>query len=188
MRGGALRAPRERVTYRGRRVTTVYSIDRLVGEARRLAADYRRATGKTLPVTAEIAVQDAIRLLGLKPAESSAAGYDAIRERAGGVERVQVKGRAIFDDSKTGHRLGQLKLEQPWDYVVLVLMDENYEPVEIHEADREVLVETLNDPSASKRTARGMISVARFKIIGRMLWTREHGLEDDGIWDNSSAR
>ncbi len=166
----------------------MYSIDRLVGEARRLAADYRRATGKTLPVTAEIAVQDCIRLLGLKPAESSAAGYDAIRERNGAVERIQVKGRAIFDESKSGHRLGQLKLDQPWDYVMLVLMDENYEPVEIHEADREVLVETLNDPSASKRTARGMISVARFKIIGRLLWTREHGLEEDGIWDNSAGR
>lgn len=169
-------------------MTTVYSIDRLVGEARRLAADYRRATGKTLPVTGEIAVQDAIRLLGLKPAEDSAAGYDAVRERQGRTERIQVKGRAIFDDSKTGHRLGQLKLEQPWDYVILVLMDENYEPVEIHEADREVLVETLNDPSASKRTARGMISVARFKIIGRLLWTREQGLEDGGVWDNSGAR
>lgn len=117
-------------------MTTVYSIDRLVGEARRLAADYRRATGKTLAVTAEIAVQDAIRLLGLKPPEHGAAGYDAIRERGGKIERIQVKGRAIFDDSKTGHRLGQLKLEQPWDYVILVLMDENYEPVEIHEADR----------------------------------------------------
>jgi hypothetical protein len=168
-------------------LTTVYSIDRLVGEARRLAADYRRATGKTLPVTAEIAVQDSIRLLGLKPAEN-AAGYDAIRERNGKVERIQVKGRAIFDESKSGHRLGQLKLDQPWDYVMLVLMDENYEPVEIHEADREILVETLNDPSASKRTARGMISVARFKIIGRLLWTREHGLEEDGIWDNSAGR
>jgi len=169
-------------------VTTVYSIDRLVGEARRLAADYRRATGKTLPVTGEIAVQDAIRLLGLKPAEDSAAGYDAVRERGGRTERIQIKGRAIFDESKTGHRLGQLKLEQPWDYVILVLMDENYEPVEIHEADRDVLVETLNDPSASKRTARGMISVARFKIIGRLLWTREQGLEDGGVWDNSGAR
>lgn len=169
-------------------MTTVYSIDKLVGEARRLAADYRRATGKTLPVTAEIAIQDAIRLLGLSPAENPNCGYDAIRERDGRRDRLQIKGRAIFDEGKSGHRLGQLRLEQPWDHVVLVLMDENYEPVEIHEADREAIIETLNDPSASKRTARGMISVARFKIIGHLMWTQAQGLEDDGYWDNQSSR
>jgi hypothetical protein len=168
--------------------TTVYSIDKLVGEARRLAADFRRATGKTLPVTAEIAVQDAIRLLGLTAAENVNTGYDAFREREGRKERLQIKGRAIFDEGKSGHRLGQLKLEQPWDFVLLVLMDENYEPVEIHEAERAAIVETLNDPSASKRTARGMISVARFKIIGRLLWSSANGVEDEGYWDNQSPR
>lgn len=183
---GVADAPR--AAARGNRVTTVYSIDKLVGEARRLAADYRRATGKTLPVTAEIAVQDAIRLLGLTAAESPNCGYDAFRERDGRKERLQIKGRAIFDEGKGGHRLGQLKLEQPWDFIALVLMDDNYEPVEIHEADRAALIETLNDPSASKRTARGMISVSRFRMIGRLMWTREHGLEDDGYWDNQTSR
>lgn len=175
----------ERPRPQGRRVT-IYSIDKLVSEARRLAADYRRATGKTLPVSAEIAVQDAIRLLSLQPAPNEA-GYDAVRERDGRTERIQIKGRAIFDEGKSGHRLGQLKLEQPWDLIFLVLMDDNYETVEIYEAERDAIVETLNDPSASKRTARGMISVARFKIIGRRLWSREHGLEDDGYWDNKSG-
>ena len=172
----------------GRAILTVYSIDKLVSEARRLAAEYRRATGKSLPVTAEIAVQDAIRLLGLQPAESNAAGYDALRVRNGKQERLQIKGRAIFDESKSGHRIGQLRLEQPWDVVVLVLMDEHYEPCEIYEADRDTILETINDPSASRRTARGLLSVTRFKIIGRLVWTRERGLEDDGYWDNQAKR
>jgi hypothetical protein len=41
------------------------SIDKLMAEARRLAVEYRQTTGKTLPVTSEIAVYDAIRLLNL---------------------------------------------------------------------------------------------------------------------------
>jgi hypothetical protein len=67
-------------------------------------------------------------------------------------------------------------------------MDENYEPAEIYEADRAVILETLNDPSASRRTARGLISVARFKIIGKLLWTRDRGAEDKGYWDNKSSK
>ena len=38
----------------------VYQIDKLRGEARRLAAEYRRATGKTLAISGEIAISDAI--------------------------------------------------------------------------------------------------------------------------------
>ncbi len=63
------------------------------------------------------------------------------------------------------------------------LMDEDYEPFEIHEADREDIEEFANSSSKS-RSKRGAMSVARFKIIGRLAWTREDGLEPD-VWDNS---
>ena len=157
-----------------------------MAEARRLAAEYRKATGKTLPITAEIAVQDAIRLLELEPAPAGAVGYDALRRCDGREERIQVKGRAIFDEGKSGHRIGQLRLEQPWDHVMLVLMDEQYEPYEIHEAERSAIEEVLNDAVASRRANRGLLSVARFKIIARLVWTRERGREDDGYWDNKA--
>ncbi|MDX1519754.1 MAG: hypothetical protein R3318_06485, partial [Gammaproteobacteria bacterium] len=68
----------------------VYSIDKLTDEARRLALEYREATGKTLPVTAEIAVNDAIRLLKLTPNDSGTAGYDALLNMDGRDLRVQV--------------------------------------------------------------------------------------------------
>ena len=50
----------------------VYEIDKLMNEARRLAAEYRRATGKTLAISGEIAISDAIHLLGLEPAPADA--------------------------------------------------------------------------------------------------------------------
>ena len=43
---------------------SVYAVDKLIAQARQLAADYRRTTGKPLPgVSNEIALHDVLRLL-----------------------------------------------------------------------------------------------------------------------------
>ncbi len=152
----------------------VYRVDKLMAEARKLAAEYRRATGKTLAISGEIAVSDAITVLDLEPAPSDAAGYDATRSRDGGVEKLQIKGRAVFDDTRRPGRLGQLKMDQAWDTTVLVLMDEEYEAFEMVEATRAAIEATLAERKPSRR---GSISVARFKIIGDLVWTREGGFE-----------
>ena len=84
-----------------------------MAEARKLAAEYRRATGKTLPISGEIAINDAIRLLALEPVNEPTAGYDAIRRNAeGGVARLQIKARVVFDEIKSSHRVGELKLDR----------------------------------------------------------------------------
>lgn len=156
----------------------VYQVDKLMAEARRLAADYRRATGKTLAISGEIAVSDAIGALGLEPAPGGANGYDAVRRRPdGSEEKIQVKGRVVFEDTRRPHRLGQLKLDGEWDVTVLVLMDENYEPFEMIEARRAVLAELLEDVKPSRK---GTLSVGRFRAVGRLAWTRATGLEPDG--------
>ncbi len=165
----------------------IYSVDKLISEARRLAVEYRRATGKPLPgISGEIAEHDAARLLNLEICENRPGGYDAVGRGRREGRRVQIKGRAIFDEGKTGQRVGQLKLDQDWDSVVLVLMDESYEPYEIYEADREDILDAI-DGAGSRRKKRGAMSVARFKIISRLVWTREEGEIDDEIWDNQSG-
>ena len=148
----------------------VYQIDKLMGEARRLAAEYRRATGKTLAISGEIALSDAINLLGLEPAPAAATGYDVVRTINGLDEKLQVKARAVFDDSRKPHRLGQLRLDQPWDATLLVLMDENYEPIAIYEAGRAAIAAALAEATPNKR---GTLSVARFKRIGQCRWCRD---------------
>lgn len=164
---------------------SVYAADKLIGQARLLAAEYRRTMGKPLPgVSNEIALHDAIRLLRLEPAEANAGGYDATDPARDNL-RVQIKSRTIFDESKTGQRIGQIKVDQPWDVVALVLMDEDYEPYEIYEATRDELLEFM-DQSSSNRAKRGALSIARFKIIGRLAWTREDGLEPE-VWDNQAG-
>jgi hypothetical protein len=165
----------------------IYSVNRLISEARRLAAEFRRTTGKPLPgVSGEIAEHDAARLLELELCTDSSAGYDAIGHGSREGKRIQIKARVIFDEDKSGQRVGQLKLDQDWDSVMLVIMDENYEAAEIYEAEREDIITSMEE-SSSARKKRGAMSVARFKIISRPVWTREEGVIEDEIWDNRSG-
>lgn len=160
----------------------LYSVDKLIPEARRLAAEYRRATGQSLGISPEIARHDAASALGLELVQPGAHAYDAIgREHWPGLKLI-IKGRAIFEEGKSGQRLGQIKADQDWDGVVLVVMDDNYEAVEMYLAQRDDLITHLQD-AHSRRARRGSISVAKFKIIAELVWTRENGLED-GTWSN----
>jgi len=156
----------------------VYSVDKLISEARRIAADYRRATGKSLGgVSGEIAENDAARLLDLELTNDPSLGYDAIGKGSREGKKIQIKGRAIFDESKSGQRIGQLKVAQEWDSVVLVIMNEDFEPVEIYEATREELSESIEDkPNKNKR---GAMTLARFKHLAKLVWPAEEAEVDD---------
>ncbi len=164
---------------------TVYAADKLIAQARLLAAEYRRTMGKPLPgISSEIAEHDAVKLLGLEAgSDREEGGYDATDPARHG-KRIQIKSRTIFDESKSGQRIGQMKLDKEWDSVVLVLMDEDYEPYEMYEAEREDILECIGK-SSSSRAKRGAMSVARFKIIGRRVWSKEQGVESE-VWDNQA--
>ncbi len=158
----------------------IFDVNKLTAEARKLAVDYREATGKTLPITAEIAINDAIHLLKLKNADKDANGYDALMSYNDEEIKVQIKGRAIFDETKSGHRLGQLKLEQEWDGIVLVVMNDKFESVEIYFCHRDEIESALAESTPNKR---GSLTLARFKIIADLVWTTEEG-RVDSVWSN----
>jgi hypothetical protein len=164
---------------------SVYSVDKLIAEARRLAVAYRQTTGRPLAgVSGEICRHDAASLLDLE-LQQPGAGYDA-QGRSGSLAglRILIKGRAIFDHQKSGQRIGQLRVDQPWDLVLLVLMDEQFEPFEIHAAARDDIAPELEKAVDSPRARRGAMSVARFCAIGSLLWSREDGVLDGGVWRN----
>ena len=152
--------------------SNTYSVNMLMEQARTLAANYRKTTGKTLAgVSGELAVYDAIRLLKLCSVDDNLP-YEAIgTENAGDLEndRIQIKGRTLFSDSKSSPRIGQIKTSEHWDSVVLVLMNDDYEPFEIYGIDRESLEENAASKD-SNRGKRGAMTVARFKKIATMIW------------------
>ena len=161
----------------------LFSIDRLMHETRQLAAKYRQTTGNTLPVTGEIARFDAAKQLGLKLIEDMTLGYDAIAQADRDGEKILIKGRVIFEDTQSNPRLGQLNPDGRWDTVVMVLLNEEYQAVEMYEASMYDITDALEGKTTRKSKKRGAMSVAQFKIIGTLVWTKEDGLEAD-VWDN----
>lgn len=152
----------------------VYSVDKLIAETRRIAKEYRLATGKTLPVTPEIAINDAISILELAPNNENIPGYDAVYEKNGERLKVQIKGRIIFDDKKRGHRIGQLKTEQEWDAIILVVMNADFMPEEIYMCKRDVILDELEEKK--KNNKKGAMTLAKFKLIAELLWSDNGGL------------
>ena len=153
----------------------VYDVDKLMLEARKLAAQYRQITGKPLGISGEIAVHDVIRIMGPQSAENQTA-YDAVGKGPREGKRIQIKGRTVSDDPKSNQRMGQIKTEQEWDSVMLVLMNEQYEPLEIYEAERAQILDAVSKTS-TKRRNRGELSVAKFKHIGQLVWSADSQTE-----------
>jgi hypothetical protein len=144
----------------------------LIAKAKSIAKRYRVLTGRPLGITGEVAEYEAVRLLNLKMANVRQAGYDAVRESDG--YKLQVKGRCILEDSKPGQRIGAIRREKEWDGVLLVLMNEDFEPLEIYEADRPAITEALTAPGSVARNERGALSVSKFKSIGWQVWRKDN--------------
>jgi hypothetical protein len=63
-----------------------------------------------------------------------------------------------------------------WDSVILVLLDENFDATEIHEAERDVVIAALAAPGSKARNERGALAVSKFISIGRLRWRRQDGI------------
>ena len=152
--------------------TNTEALGRLVRSAKRLAKQYRKLTGKPLGITGEVGEYEAARLLRLKLCPARQSGFDAMRGRGKSKQRIQIKTRCVLPDSKPGQRVGTIKLDQDWDSVVLVLLDENFEPMEIYEADRQAIEKALKKPGSKARNEKGALGVAKFKSIGKRVWSK----------------
>lgn len=144
----------------------------ILGEAKRLAQEYRQLTGKPLGITGEIAEYEAARILGLQLTPARQAGYDAMEPKNGSVWRLQIKGRCLLDGCKPGQRLSSIRIEKEWDAVLMVILDQNFDAVEIYEADRDPIVAALTAPGSKARNERGALAVSKFKSIGRLRWRK----------------
>ena len=83
----------------------------VLAEAKRLAQEYRRLTGKPLGITGEVAEYEAARILGVRLTPARQPGYDATEEVNSTERRLQIKGRCVLQDSKPGQRLGSIRIE-----------------------------------------------------------------------------
>lgn len=149
------------------RMATLEEIGEVIDRARKTAIDYYRLTGRPLGITGEVGEYEASRLLNLTLAAAREAGYDAIDGRK---RRLQIKARAIPAGKKhTGLALGSIDVRKPWDAVIMILMDDEFQPTAIYEASRTAITVALRVPG-SKARKRGVLRVTKFKSIGKQVW------------------
>ena len=124
----------------------------LILDAKQLAKQYRQLTGKPLGITGEVDEFVAADLLHLELTVAKNPGYDGVWPDG---RRIQIKSRRILPNANPGGLVGGIRLNHEFDTVMLVLMDENFEPLEMYEAKREAVKIALERPGSIARNTRG---------------------------------
>ena len=138
-------------------------------QAKNVAIQFHKLTGRHLGITGEIAEYEAARILKLTLAKKQQAGFDAFRVSGKKRERIQIKGKQLTS-TNPGQKLGKLDPAKAWDSVVLVLLNEAYEPIEIYESKRRKVIAELQKPGSKARNERGQLSLGTFKKIAKQVW------------------
>lgn len=99
----------------------------ILRQAKLLARDYYKLTGKPLGVTGEVAEYEAGRILNLELTPARQEGYDAIETANGVTRRLQIKGRCILEESKRSQTCPSINIVKNFDAVLLVLLDQDFE-------------------------------------------------------------
>jgi len=159
----------------------------LLRQAKLLAVRYRQLTGKPLGITGEVAEFEAAAILGLDLHAARTAGYDATEMRDGKPVRVQIKGRCIADPKRVTGRVGKIDLRQPFDTVLLVLLDMDLNALVMYEAERTAVEALLTKPGSKARNERGSVGISQFKAISKVRWAKNSvpQIPDDhlaGVW------
>lgn len=142
----------------------------VIKDAKRLAKRYRDLTGKPLGITGEVGECTAAELMNLRLTGARQPGYDAVAQDG---RRIQVKARCVLPGSKKSQRLGSIRLKHEWDTVMLILLDGDYEPLEIYEAKRPDIERELTRPGSKARNIRGSLGVNKFKSIASFVWPKD---------------
>ena len=87
--------------------------------------------------------------------------------------RIQIKGRCVKNLAKLVGRLGSLDLAQPFDAVLLVLLDSDFNAFAMYEASREAVVTALTKPGSKARNERGALAISQFMAISSPRWMRD---------------
>lgn len=146
------------------------SLSDLIERAREIATAYYRLTGKPLGITGEIGEYEAARIMGLSLVGARMPGFDAVGKDG---RRIQIKARMFMPDrALAGQRLGKIKPDSEFDTVMLVMLDTEYQPWVIWEAQRVDVLEALAAPGSRSRNERGALSIAKFKSVAEEVWRR----------------
>ncbi len=136
-------------------------------ETRRIAREYKQSTGQVLPISNELGRYDAGRILNLTPPYPDESGVDFLGSGSLSGCKISVKSRVLFQPGKSGQRLGALNLDGAWEYLLLIIYNSDYEVDEMYMTSKQ---EISNELQKNKPNKRGSFSVAKFKMLGELVW------------------
>ncbi len=153
---------------RGELMTQNDRVMDILCRAKRLAWEYYASTGKPLGITGKVAEYNAARLLSLHLAPTRTEGCDAIELNGNSPRRLQIKGHCILPNCKPGQHLGPVGVTEEWDIALVVLLDEDFDAIEMHEAERAAVMAAFAAPGSKARDECGRLSINPFKAIGKL--------------------
>jgi hypothetical protein len=151
-------------------LASLKKIGLVLEQAKEAAIKYYQITGKPLGITGEIGEYLVAKKLHLKLSNAREPGYDAI-DKTGRL--IQIKSRSIPTGKRiAGQRTGSIRLDHKWNVILLLVMNEKFEPYVMYEADRASIKKALRKPGSKARNERGALSISKFKSIGKQVWPK----------------
>jgi hypothetical protein len=129
------------------------------------AQRYYALTGKPLGITGEVGEFLAAKILGLELMPPRTEGFDAIDANSN--DRFEIKSRCLdLTKHLAGQRLSRINLEYEWDYLLMLLMDQSFKPLEIYRAGRAEVEAAIRAPGSKARNERHALPISKIKSIG----------------------
>ena len=133
-------------------------------KTRQIALEFRETTGQSLPITSELARYDIARLLELQLPDETSQQTDILT----GDKQFLVKGRVIFDPTKSGYKVGSVNMNIDWASMLLILYNNLYQPESIYDISRIALIEHFESQTKKQKPS---LSIAKCKAIGQQVWS-----------------
>ena len=80
---------------------------------------------------------------------------------------------------KLSGRLGAIDISKPFDSVIFVQLDENFDAFAIYEATRDNVIFALKALGSTSRNIKNQLSIAKFKSISTLIWVKPLCLVDN---------
>lgn len=139
----------------------------ILRKTKELAIDYKKITGRSLGITGEVSEYEAAIKMNCTLCEAGKAGHDLIDCNG---KRVQVKGRVLGENIQRVGAIEPNTTQKPWDYVLLVILDEQYNVISIYKAEEDNIENEINRPRPRNGKKRRNLTVPDFVRVSQKVW------------------
>ena len=107
----------------------------------------------------------AAKILGLELKPPRTKGFDATDSDG---KKYEIKARCVRQSNS--QQTSKIKIDAEWDYLLLILMNPDFEPLEIHQAKFMDVKRAICEPGSTARNKRQTLPISKVKSIGKRIW------------------